>query len=63
MVGHHSGEKWIVVPDQLGSILGPLLFIIFYGIYERIVSDILKFAGDTKIFGKAGTRESVNKLR
>jgi len=47
-----------------GSILGPLLFIIVInGIDEGIVSDLLKFADDTKIVGKAGTRESVNKLR
>ena len=47
-----------------GSILGSLLFIIFInGIDEGILSDILKFADDTKIFGKAGTSESVNKLR
>ena len=48
-----------------GSILGPLLFIIFInGIDEGIMSDILKFADDTKIFGKAGTKERrVNRLR
>ena len=46
------------------SILGPLLFIIFInGIDEGIVSDILKFVDDTKIFRKAGIGESVNKLR
>ena len=33
------------------------------GIDEGIMSDILKFADDTKIFGKAGTKESVNRLR
>jgi len=63
MVKRHSGEKWIVVCLR-GSILGPLLFIIFInGIDEGILSDILKFADDTKIFGKAGTRKSVNKFR
>ena len=47
-----------------GSILGPLLFIIFInGIDEGIVSDILKFADDTKIFRKAGTVDNINKLR
>jgi ribonucleases P/MRP protein subunit RPP40 len=41
-----------------GSILGPLLFIIFInGIDEGLMSDILKFANDTQIFGKAGTKD------
>ena len=40
------------------SILGPLLFIIFInGIDEGILSDILRFADDTKTFGKTGTDE------
>jgi hypothetical protein len=61
-----KASEWIDVDSGVpqGSILGPLLFIIFInGIDECILSDILKFADDTKIFGKAGTRESVNKLR
>ncbi len=61
-----KASEWIEVDSGVpqGSILGPLLFIIFInGIDEGILSDILKFADDTKIFGKAGTRESVNKLR
>ena len=49
--------------DQ-GSILGPLLFIIFInGIDEDIVSDILKFADDTKLCGKAGSSESRDRLK
>jgi len=44
--------------------VGPLLLIICINwIIEGILSDILKFADDTKIFGKAGSKESVNKLR
>jgi retron-type reverse transcriptase len=61
-----KASEWIEVESGVpqGSILGPLLFIIFInGIDEGILSDILKFADDTKIFGKAGTSESVNKLR
>ena len=61
-----KASQWIEVDSGVpqGSILGPLLFIIFInGIDEGIMSDILKFADDTKIFGKAGTKESVNKLR
>jgi ribonucleases P/MRP protein subunit RPP40 len=58
--------QWIEVDSGVpqGSILGPLLFIIFInGIDEGIMSDILKFADVTKMFGKAGTKENVNKLR
>ena len=61
-----KASEWIEVESGVpqGSMLGPLLFIIFInGIDEGILSDILKFADDTKIFGKAGTSESVNKLR
>ena len=61
-----KASQWIEVNSGVpqGSILGPLLFIIFInGIDEGLMSDILKFADDTKIFGKAGTKESVNKLR
>jgi len=47
-----------------GSIFGPLLFIIFKnGINDSIISDILKFTDDTKIFGKVGSRESRDKLK
>ena len=46
------------------SILGPLLFIIVInGIDEGLMSDKLKFADDTKILEKAGTKVNVNKLR
>ena len=61
-----KASQWKEVDSGVpqGSILGPLLFIIFInGIDDGIVSDILKFADDTKIFGKAGTRDSVIKLR
>jgi ribonucleases P/MRP protein subunit RPP40 len=47
-----------------GSILGPLLFIIFInGIDEGIISDILKFADDTKIYREVGSRESRETLK
>ena len=47
-----------------GSILGPLLFIIFINDLELgIKNNILKFADDTKLFGGTGTRENIEKLR
>ena len=61
-----KASQWKEVDSGVpqGSILGPLLFIIFInGIDDGIVSDILKFADDTNIFVKAGTRDSVIKLR
>jgi len=59
MVKHHSGEKWIVV--CLRALTGTTaLHNIHYGTDEGTLSDILKSADDTKMFGKAGTRESVN---
>jgi len=48
-----KASQWREVDSgmPLGSILGPLLFIIFInGIDEGILSDILKFANDTQIF-------------
>jgi hypothetical protein len=61
-----KASKWIDVDSGVpqGSILGPLLFIIFInGIDEGILSDILKFSDDTKLFEKVGSSESREKLQ
>ena len=47
-----------------GSILGPLLFIIFINDLElEIKNSILKYADYTKLFGGAGTSEKIEQLR
>ena len=47
-----------------GSILGPLLFVIFINDLEKgVLSRLLKFADDTKLLGIVGTPEEVEVLR
>jgi ribonucleases P/MRP protein subunit RPP40 len=47
-----------------GSILGPLLFLIYMNDLDiGIMSSILKFADDTKMYGRVGTKEGVDILR
>jgi hypothetical protein len=43
--------------------LGPLLFLIFFNDLDiGIMSSILKFADDTKMYGRVGTKEGVELL-
>ena len=46
-------SDWINVTSGVpqGSVLGPLLFIIFVNDMEPAVSKLLKFADDAKLFG------------
>jgi len=46
------------------GVLGPLLFLIYiYYLDDGIVNWILKFADDTKIFGRVKTLEQQKKLQ
>jgi len=47
-----------------GSVLGPLLFLLYINdIDDKVSSMLLKFADDTKLFKAVATMDDVNKLR
>jgi len=47
-----------------GSVLGPLLFVIYINDIDDVVnSKLLKYADDTKIFNKVNSVEKVENLR
>ena len=47
----------------LGSVLGPLLFVIYINDIDEVVnSKVLKFADDTKIFNKVTSVDEVENL-
>jgi hypothetical protein len=61
-----SKSDWTEVMSGVpqGSVLGPLLFVIFINdIDDNIVNEILKFADDTKLLGAVSTKEEVDELR
>ena len=47
-----------------GSVLGPVLFLVFIDdLEEGLMSDVLKFADDTKIFRRADSEEDREALQ
>jgi ribonuclease P/MRP protein subunit RPP40 len=59
-------SDWSAVTSGVpqGSVLGPILFIMFINDIEvGVCSNVLKFADDTKLFGKVGSEENCKQLR
>ena len=63
MVRVKMGQSSLRIVPQ-GSVLGPLLFLIFINDIDRgVASKILKFAGDTKLCGAVGSLNGINTLK
>ena len=66
MVLNGEGSKWVKVLSGVpqGSVLGPLLFLIFINDIDRgVASKILKFADNTKLCGAVGSLNVINTLK
>jgi hypothetical protein len=61
-----SNSKWTRVKSGVpqGSVLGPLLFLIYINdIDDSVCSNLLKFADDTKVFSVVPTKNDIDRLQ
>ena len=64
--GIGQSSDWIPVFSGVpqGSVLGPLLFVIHINdIGDSVVSKVLKFADDTKIYGIVNSARGISNMR
>ena len=62
--GVHSDWKEVSSGVPQGSILGPVLFSIFINdLDSNLINEVLKFADDTKVWGRVDSVEDVSKMQ